>query len=257
MGGLCSSEPVCISRTQPAAMSAHMPSVAWDLFCNQIDEVLKPLESIKQRTRIGMGLGFAFFIGIEIIFFSSFARTSTSNPSSPTGGPPLMFFMPVIGFACLVIAIKCTQVRTQAQAKEVLSELERVCGDTSNKFSSLSFHVRMEYIVVGRSNSNNNVQSTNHIEVSIANPEVGASAAGVPAFGLEASSEAYPASSPYFPAASSPYVPAAYPITVPIVSTSAVQHKSLAERLGDLEGLKGIISTEEYERKRKDILDGI
>ena len=112
----------------------HISPVAWNVFCNQVDEVLKPLESIKRSTQIVLGLGYAIYFLFEVICFSYLA----SVMGAIKGLPFPIFIVYVVGLVFLNIGMLCNHARTQAQVKKMLSELERVCGDTSNKFSSLS-----------------------------------------------------------------------------------------------------------------------
>ena len=121
-----------------------------------------------------------------------------------------------------------------------MREVEAVCDDISKQYSALSFHVRFEYIVYRRyggyyaGNNHNHhhhrgtsTHTTNYIEVNIAD--------------VESRGDMGIASAP------------------PLVTASLVggTEKSAAERLSELDNIRGMLSEEEYERKRKEILDSL
>ena len=121
-----------------------------------------------------------------------------------------------------------------------MREVEAVCEDISKQYSALSFHVRFEYFVYRRyggynSYGNNHTtyhhggtstHTTNFIEVNIAD--------------VEARGDMGIASAP------------------PLVTASVVGGaERTAERLAELDNIRGMLSDEEYDRKRKEILDSL
>eukprot|EP00563_Minutocellus_polymorphus_P018020 CAMPEP_0197718488 /NCGR_PEP_ID=MMETSP1434-20131217/2627_1 /TAXON_ID=265543 /ORGANISM="Minutocellus polymorphus, Strain CCMP3303" /LENGTH=250 /DNA_ID=CAMNT_0043303151 /DNA_START=27 /DNA_END=779 /DNA_ORIENTATION=+ len=237
-GGLCVSEPVRLSRTQPAALSSHMSTTAWNSFCDQIDAALQSLDKVKHIARVGT---FVFFAGFLCFMVLPFVSMAASDPWSGGGssGPTFLIFL--LGPLILMVGMMGTQCWAASRGRAAMREVEAVCEDISKQYSALSFHVRFEYIVYGRYGGSNyyagnnhnyhhrggSTHTTNYIEVNIAD--------------VESRGDMGIASAP------------------PLVTASVVRgtEKSAAERLGDLDNIRGMLSEEEYERKRKEILDSL
>ena len=235
-GGLCVSEPIRVSRVQPAPLSQHMSSTAWNSFCDQIDKALEPLDKIKHIARIATFVFIAGFLCFMIIPFVSFA---TSDPwSGSSTGPTFLLFL--IGPLILMGGMVATQCFAASRGRAAMREVEAVCEDISKQYSALSFHVRFEYFVYRRyggynSYGNNHTtyhhggtstHTTNFIEVNIAD--------------VEARGDMGIASAP------------------PLVTASVVGGaERTAERLAELDNIRGMLSDEEYDRKRKEILDSL
>jgi len=234
-GGLCVSEPVRLSRTQPAALSPHMSGTAWTSFCDQIDIALEPLDKVKHIARVGT---FAFLAGFLCFMIIPFVGLATSDPwSGGSTSPTFLIFL--LGPLILMIGMMGTQCWAASRGRAAMREVEAVCEDISKQYSALSFHVRFEYIVYGRyggynhySNSHNyrstntHTRTTNYIEVNVAD--------------VESRGDMGIASAP------------------PLVTASVLgTEKSAAERLVELDNIRGMLSDEEYDRKRKEILDSL
>jgi len=235
-GGLCVSEPVRLSRTQPAALSHQMSTTAWNSFCDQIDAALEPLDKVKHIARVGTFVFFAGFLCFMVLPFVSFATTDpwSGGSSSPT------FLLFLIGPLILMVGMMGTQCWAASRGRAAMREVETVCEDISKQYSALSFHIRFEYIVYRRyggyyagNNYNHHhhrgtsTHTTNYIEVNIAD--------------VESRGDMGIASAP------------------PLVTASLVggTEKSAAERLSELDNIRGMLSEDEYERKRKEILDSL
>ena len=240
-GGLCVSEPIRVSRVEPAALSQHMSSTAWNSFADQIDAALEPLDKIKHIARVATFVFIAGFLCFMILPFVSFA---TSDPwSGSSTGPTFLLFL--IGPLILMGGMVATQCFAASRGRAAMREVEAVCEDISKQYSALSFHVRFEYFVYRRyggynSYGNNHTTyhhggtssyTTNYIEVNIADVE----ARGVTRGDMGI--------------ASAP----------PLITASVVggAERSAAERLAELDNIRGMLSDEEYDRKRKEILDSL
>lgn len=238
-GGLCVSESVRLSRTQPAALSQQMSTTAWNSFCDQIDAALEPLDKVKHIARVGTFVFFAGFLCFMVLPFVSFA---TSDPWSGGSSSSPTFLLFLVGPLILMVGLMGTQCWAASRGRAAMREVEAVCEDISKQYSALSFHVRFQYIVYGRyggstyyaGNNHNHhhhrgtsTHTTNYIEVNIAD--------------VESRGDMGIASAP------------------PLVTASLVggTEKSAAERLSELDNIRGMLSEEEYERKRKEILDSL
>mmetsp|Transcript_15981 Transcript_15981/g.15378 ORF Transcript_15981/g.15378 Transcript_15981/m.15378 type:complete len:223 (+) Transcript_15981:57-725(+) len=157
------------------------------------------------------------FILLMVIFFGVFAIFITGS-----GGISFLPFLPVVIIAPFIINV-CFMIRMSKKARETWTQLKQVCEDESNRRSNVSFHVRDEKIYMGRS-----AMLLNYIECSVGTGNYGVTAV--------------------------PEVGSMFDQMMGNQSQATQDSRSVADRLKDLEGLKPILSEEEYARKRKDIL---
>ena len=137
------------------------------------------------------------------------------------------------------------QLYAKKRVHNVLQGLETICEDTSKQYSQLSFQVRFDYILraVGggyngnQSNHNSGLIALNYIEVNVTD--------------IEASSVV----SAYSYGDAGLGGPSAFPLVAE--SLLGGEQKSAAVRLRDLDEMRGMLSQEEYDRKKKDILDSV
>mmetsp|Transcript_34717 Transcript_34717/g.75984 ORF Transcript_34717/g.75984 Transcript_34717/m.75984 type:complete len:250 (+) Transcript_34717:92-841(+) len=237
-GGACASDPIRISRVQPAAMANYMSSAAWTSFCDKVDDALKPLDQVRRISR----LTFVAFFALFLVFMILPILTISSDPSSGMNFPFIGF---IIGPLLLMAGMIGMQCYAKQKSTNALKGLEAVCEDISKQYSQLSFHVRFDYILYGRygggyhgnqyhRNNGPHTMTTNYIEVSVADVEA---ASAVPTYGDGGLG-----------------APSAPPL---VTASLAGEEKSAAERLRDLDEIRGMLSQEEYDRKRKEILDSV
>eukprot|EP00562_Extubocellulus_spinifer_P010824 CAMPEP_0178497212 /NCGR_PEP_ID=MMETSP0696-20121128/14559_1 /TAXON_ID=265572 /ORGANISM="Extubocellulus spinifer, Strain CCMP396" /LENGTH=249 /DNA_ID=CAMNT_0020125605 /DNA_START=14 /DNA_END=763 /DNA_ORIENTATION=+ len=237
-GGACASDPIRISRVQPAAMANYMSSAAWTSFCDKVDDALKPLDQVRRISR----LTFVAFFALFLVFMILPILTISSDPSSGMNFPFIGF---IIGPLLLMAGMIGMQCYAKQKSTNALKGLEAVCEDISKQYSQLSFHVRFDYIlyVVKAAditaistivNNGPHTMTTNYIEVSVADVEA---ASAVPTYGDGGLG-----------------APSAPPL---VTASLAGEEKSAAERLRDLDEIRGMLSQEEYDRKRKEILDSV
>ena len=219
---MCSSG---IDRTMPAVMSPYMSNYQWVGFCDKIDEAMAPINKLGKLTMIGFAVTFAVFALVMIITFTSVSTGFDDDDNFGSGGPNVFVF-----FALPAAAIVLTgglSCYTGYKAQQVLLEIEDICKETSAAHPRLSFHVRYDYHY--RRNHNNHHSSstsTQYIEVSICQDTTAMSTA----------------------VAAEPVVAG-----VPLVE-STTTNLSPAERLAELEKVRHILSQEEYDNKRAEIL---
>jgi hypothetical protein len=140
---------------------------------------------------------------------------------------------------------------------KISTGLRKVCDETSSRHAGISFHVRYEtrfWGYGGGYNDNVHVQTHEYIEVYVSNaartntynnnndviPTVNAVSATPPPV------QAYVVG-----------VPTAPPKAEVIQSATIVAKKSPEERMRELEGMKSLLTEEEYQRKRAEILSDV
>lgn len=203
-----------------------MSTIAWNNFCDRIDDALRPLNKLLKVSGFATCIFFIAFIAVPLLVI---IPASTNMDSSPN----VLAFMigPLVAMAGLI----STQCVVVAQMKKTMEELKIVCNEVSKQQPRLSFHVRFERHYYGSRNDRSS-HSTNYIEVIIA----GASISVPMATAIE----------PAVTYATAPVME--YPFT-----GGSTTGKSPAERLANLEEMKLHISVAEYNAKRDDIINSV
>ena len=147
---------------------------------------------------------------------------------------PMSYMLwPLVGVA-LLVGVQCVVARVAAsKAQEVLSKMRVVCDEASAQHPTLSFHCKDEIHAYGRRNGR--VIRTNYVEVS-----VGGGAVVAPAVVASAVAVAADVIVPMQP--------------VQVAAAVTAQPLSAAERLKNLDDIRSMLSREEYEAKRKEII---
>lgn len=237
------SQAVKIDRSFPGILADKMSNSAWLAFCDEVDTVLEPLTPMKQKVKRGLILTTVASIGL---FAALAIMGATGSVITSSGVSPVY-----IGFfiACAVVpmAFQCSTMRTvMSQTTRIMENLQRVLNTESAKRSDVSFHIRTERYYTG---NHRNSTGTNYIECSVGSTVI-------PMGGGNSNYSNDAASTPVvaMPVFSSTFdnLASAPPATAPYSNG-----RSVAERLQELEGIRSLISTEEYSSKKKAILDGI
>ena len=237
------SQAVKIDRSFPGILADKMSNSAWLAFCDEVDTVLEPLTPMKQKVKRRLILTTVASIGL---FAALAIMGATGSVITSSGVSPVY-----IGFfiACAVVpmAFQCSTMRTvMSQTTRIMENLQRVLNTESAKRSDVSFHIRTERYYTG---NHRNSTGTNYIECSVGSTVI-------PMGGGNSNYSNDAASTPVvaMPVFSSTFenLASAPPATAPYSNG-----RSVAERLQELEGIRSLISTEEYSSKKKAILDGI
>lgn len=246
---LSSRSAVCslggIDRTKPAILAPYMSQPMWDQFCNEIDDVLRPVHFWSKVAMACFGATFLTFLVVIIIQIVSVTTSDPFGGDNPfdddffgdnNSGPgvPILFLIP---FGSVIIGMTgmCFFAYKASQAS---LEIEKVCKKTSEQQPHLSFHVRYDrhfYHSSGFSSGGHHHHHGSHTSSSV-DQYIEVS--------IDSSTTAVPVT-----------------ITNPYTTTSATlpsytsnQGTSAAERLADLEKARAYMTDQEYERKRADIL---
>ena len=235
-----SSKGVCsagIDRTMPAIMDPYMQDFEWKLFCDEIDAALRPVNMAQQLSLGFFGLTFVTFFIVMIVGFASFANDFGEFPDtedSDNGSVAVLFVLPA-AMIFLGMAFTCFAGYKSSQA---LTSIQDICKDTSDRQPRLSFHVRYERTYfrsysgmghhdhgVGHHHGHVRSHTTQYIEVSI-NQNTSPLATHVPVATQNGNGGAVGNTTGY----------------------------TTAERLAELDKVRNILSPEEYENKRAEII---
>ena len=229
----------------------RMNQFAWNSFCEKMDEALKPIQKAKKVMVVGVGSTMAAALVLIIIGFVSFAVLGSKSVSSFGSGPsPALGMIPFgIGMLLMVAGTCGSTVYASRKSGEARNEMKKVCEETSAMHPGISFHIRDQMVFMGysrRNYGNNdgygynsgydaNYSHTNYIEVYVTD---GTSPAATGVQGYLAPTS----------------IPSAPPV-VAAVAEGVV--KSPQERMRELEGMRSMLTEDEYQAKRAEILSDV
>jgi hypothetical protein len=217
-----------IDRSMPGILHQHMGQSQWNQFCDRIDSKLSELGPIKKQVRRALQIS-------GIVSLVTFGVIAGLLASGVFFRNKMYYLFPIFGilFAGAPIFIYFRMVSpVMTKVRKALSDLEMVCSEESSKYSNLSFHLRDDRVYTGRS-----VVAINYIEVSMGSAPSTENAAPVATTNSSGSFSLF-----------------SQMATGAGVSTGG---RNVAERLKELEGIRSLISEEEYNQKRSSILSDI
>jgi hypothetical protein len=268
----CDGSSVTVARAMPAVLEGRLTDSQWNKFCDDLDEALKPAAKMRKIFLVGMIALPIIFITLGAISFITFAMSSKKqfdNFPNNNYDPPhndflgsFIFFIigGIVLFAGFGI-LTCVGIRSK---NSISTGLRKVCDETSARHPGVSFHVRYEsrlwtsgygghhgfhghhYDDFGHHHHHHqhvHVSTTEYIEVYVAgatNNNV------VPA----AVAQAIPVPVPSAP-------PASYDPEVALGGGGGEKKKSAGERMRELDRMKGLLTEEEYQRKRAEIMSDV
>ena len=190
------------------------------------------------------------FIIVGFVTFAMLGSKSVSTYGQSTS--PIVGLIPFgLGMLLMIVGMCGSSVYASSKSSEARLKMKKVCEETSAMHPGLSFHIRDEIRLIGYGggynngfnnngyygggyNSNVNVSNTNYIEVYVAE--------GTPAA---------VATQGYFAPSSVPSAP------VMAVAEAEVKFKSPEERMRELDKMKDMLTNEEYQAKRAEILSDV
>jgi len=273
--GLCDGSDVTVARAMPAILEGRVSTSQWNRFCDDLDAALKPAAKMRKVMLGGMialPITFVVFTAISFITFAmsskkSFDNWDPWNNDGPQDSAVGSFMFAIIGaivlFAGFGILI-CVSVKSK---NSISKGLRQVCDETSARHPGVSFHVRYEHRLWSSGwgghhggyyddgfghhhhhHNNVHVSTTEYIEIYVAdaannNLEVPTATA------TAAIAQAIP-------------VPSAPPKTyydpeAALGSGGGEKKKSPGERMRELDGMRSLLSEEEYQRKRAEIMSDV
>ena len=267
--GLCNTNGITVSRTMPAILSSStISTIEWNTFCDQLDMALKPAATMKKVMMASMFILPVIFIILAITSFASFS----------SGGGGFGFTGFIIGAVVMFGGFALMAFVMMSARTKISSGLRKVCDETSAKHPDLSFHVRYETRIWGMNgygygggyggggyyggNRDVHVSTTEYIEVYVNNTAANntttttATATTIPTVNAVSATpavQAYVVGVPSAPPKADIVDP-----EIPVVSGGGQPKKrSAEERMRELEGMKSLLTEEEYQRKRAEILSDV
>lgn len=256
----------------PAILNGRLTDTQWTQFCDELDTELKPAVKMRKILIAGMILLPAVFIVMVVLSFISFSQAAKKQHDNfPTPSfnddqwrqPPDNDFMGsfiyfIIGGVVLFVGFGILILVMTMSKNSISSGLRKVCDKYSAQHPGISFHVRYEQRLwtSGGYHShhhghhrNVHVSTTEYIEVYVAsdmattdNNVVGG---GEPSVVAQA-----------FPIPSAPMAGSDDP-EVALGGSSDEQKPTAAQRMRELDRMKGLLTEEEYQRKRAEIMSDV
>ena len=284
--GPCDGSSVTVSRTMPAILNGRLTDTQWTQFCNELDMELKPAVKMRKILIAGMVLLPVIFIAMGVLSFVSFSQAAkkqhdnfpptpsfnddffTNNGNSNNNNSAQNDFMGsfiyfIIGGVILFVGFGILLFFMTRSKNSISSGLRKVCDKYSAQHPGISFHVRYEQRLWSSGyhhshhhhhdgyHRNVHVSTTEYIEVYVASdmatttPNVGGGEPSVVA-------QAFPIpSAPIMAVGDDPEV------ALGVGSSSDEQKPTAAQRMRELDRMKGLLTEEEYQRKRAEIMSDV
>ena len=244
----------------PAILEGRLSTSQWNKFCDDLDTALKPAAKIRKAVLISMIVLPIIFIVLSAISFITFVMQSQNsfNNFPKNNDPPNVlgnFIFMIIGAIVTFVGFGILMCVVVKSSNSISKELRNVCDVMSAAHSGISFHVRYESRLwssgygggygyddgYGHHHHHHNVHvsTTQYIEVYVA--DAGNTNLDVPI--VTATATAAPSAPYYDPEAA--------------LGSGEQKKKSPAERMRELDQMKGLLSDEEYQRKRAEIMSDV
>ena len=226
-----------IDRTFPGILSGKISDGEWNAFCEQIDKAVEPIGAMTKSMMKNVGiLMAASFVGFGI---TAAIFTMTGDKGFIYG--PVFFVTCVMTLPFYFFAQQARKM--QAEGMKIEGEVVSILTAETNKRAEVSFHLRKDPYSTG-SGENRTSRVHSYIECSV---------------GTGTGGDASMMEQGLVPTATAVVAPPTTSIFSSLAGSSAGAGSgpSTAQRLQDLEGIKALISAEEYNAKKKEILDSI
>ncbi|KAG7354470.1 hypothetical protein IV203_003826 [Nitzschia inconspicua] len=214
-----------VDQTMPAIMKGRVSDTEWKLFCDQINDLLQPLNQL-QRYFLFLGslvvVGFLVVMLISVLTFGQFRFRGVSFS---------LFIIPL----CLMVGMVIFLCHVNTKYNDCCKKIQAVCEETSRKQPLVSYHLRNDYIVRAndsRSSSSRHTDRIVYIEVSISDTPI-----------HETNHAAYLTSS--------------WPYNFGESNDVSSLQQTPQMRLQELEKIKHVLTTVEYDDKRAEILAAV
>jgi len=226
-GGCLPSGNVTINRTIPTILDGQLSISSWTLFCEDIDRALQPLTSIKKKFGIVAIIKSFATLSLFIFFMLAFIPFDYNPDRNVFNRRWLLITLIPLG---VFLALFFVSNSLTSRYEEMIEEVKKICTKKSNEHSSMTFHLRDDIftqqarvLVSARGTSR-----THYIEVIVGDGrETNVS-------NLEAGFN-----------------------TIPSVAIESRGQTRVAQRLQELDGIRSLITEQEYQQKKQDILSNI
>ena len=239
----------------PAVLTGRLTDTQWNQFCDDLDEALKPAAKMRKVFLAGIILIPIIFIIFGAISFISFATAGQKQfdnfPNNTSSSNDFLgsFIFFIIGGVVLFVGfgiLTCVMIKSK---NSISSGLRKVCDQYSARLPGVSFHVRYESRLWSSGysgyHSDVHVSTTEYIEVYVAPSDTTTNVVVEPPI-----AQAIPVP-----------VPSAPTLTddpeVALGGGRGGEKKSAAERMRELDRMKGLLTEDEYQRKRAEIMSDV
>lgn len=249
-GGPCDRSRVECSHAFPPMLAGYVPPNEWEDFVLKLDKALEPAQAAKD---LSFKLMVFALVMIILMFIWTCVQFSTFSLTSSTSDDRWWIFFCIIGglaiFVPLFIGLKMKKVTL-----EVKNVIKRICDEASNKYPQMSFQISFETVLIsggGGRGREPGFKTFNYIGVNMApsalpQQPVPGQFPGIP-LPMMAAGGVY---------GGMPAMVVPPPASAPDASVASTgEAKSAVERLKELEAIKKMISEEDYQKKKAQILD--
>lgn len=252
------SSTVSIDRSIPALLGDRMSNQEWISFCDNVDQALEPAQTIRKQLACCTFLSVAASIGIFIAIAVMGATGRIFSIGSGGGFNPVYIVL-FIAFIVAPTSIQCYIIKKRSEGlSKVYDDLRTVINAESSKRSDISFHLREDTSVRYYSSSTSNTHRLHTSTIYYIECNVRLAGAG------HSSNDGGNAFQ-HIPTVASPVVMSSLFDSISgggggnssATTMAKSGGKSTLERLQELEGIKSLISEEEYNNKRNAILSAL
>lgn len=245
--------PVKIDRAQPLQLAQHISTFQWESFCNTIDEALAPITHTRKNATRQMMCGF----GISLVIFALNGILGATGLAFS-----IYWLMPIIGIAFVAVpaCMSSSAVRTATNSfNEVIEEVRTILSAESSKSPCVSFHLKEDETLHISSYSSSRFRISTRLKYYI-ECYVNDGSAGVLQQGETVVTNATLVTATAVQATPvSMFDNLANNAEAGTLTGNENNNdsKTSLERLQELEALKSLITEDEYNRKKAEILDSI
>jgi len=209
----------------PAPLETYMSNGEWNSFCDQVDNALAPAMAFKTNTMAR----FKLLCTIPLALMLVFVGVSSSGLLTPSDPGFIVMFLcwPVVVF----LVFKWMMNKTVKESNQIKEDMAKACATENLKRSDVNFVLKERMNVSYGYKGRRNRTAESYI------------ACTVPSTGIPMGSA--PAPTSMFNSMATALGGGGAPAT---------SGRSVAERLQELEGIKALISEEDYNNKKNAIL---
>jgi len=218
--------PIVIAREMPQQLLSYMSSNEWNYFCDTIDAALEPAMDFKKNVMAGLRNAVSIIM-LGMLVLVGVAASGILTPSDP-GFIGIFLCWPVLIF----VVLSCFFKRFKAAELKIKQNVANACAGQNGKTQGVTFMPKERITVHHNTRGRRGRTAVTYIECTVPSASIAMGNA--------------PAATSIFDSMAS-----GFGATAPASSGGG---RSAAERLQELEGIKALISEEEYNNKKNAIL---
>mmetsp|Transcript_28783 Transcript_28783/g.77975 ORF Transcript_28783/g.77975 Transcript_28783/m.77975 type:complete len:253 (+) Transcript_28783:269-1027(+) len=230
-----------IDRAMPSLLMGQITEVQWTQFCDQVDDAVVSLNRHPKLLCLGsivVFLGFVAsfaysFIATNSLFDNNFDESGSDDYGAYPSGILAVFLIPGL----LMLGMMGLGFYIAKKRQRAMGDVKNVCQDISNRYRSLSFHLRDDKLFIPRGEGgtmHSDIYVLVTVNTSQQDPEI-----------EDGSNTTYTGLVPFYPSTS---------VTEYASTKRENGDESLGGRLDQLELIRTKISQKEYDEKRQAII---